>query len=125
VCRLQALCDRDRTTALPHALLLWEFLCTANGDEGRRALVRSNVIAQLAALVTAAPVVVADCALSCTRHFFKFPRWQELMIANGLLSALVTCLASRHDNEPLQVSLLCVRVHSFCQPPYVVIGEER
>lgn len=108
--------DPLRYRPLPHILLLWRALCIDSNDDVRRALVRAGVIAQLAALVAAPPVVVADCAMSCVRFFFKvrrpfaffrrrrscscrttslqFPRWQELMIADGLLSALATCLAS-------------------------------
>jgi hypothetical protein len=64
----------------------------------------AGVFTQLATFLIGAATSSRDVARAarstCARHFFKFPRWQELMIADGLLAALAeTCSPPAHAGE--------------------------
>ncbi len=91
-----------------HLLLVWKVLAVDGGDAVRRALVRAGVFAQLATLISSSQTSAdaRDCAMACARHFFKFPRWQELMISDGLLGALTETLSNLEASEAVHVKCL-------------------
>jgi hypothetical protein len=91
-----------------HVILAWSAMAVDGDDNVHRALVRSGVFTHLATFLNDAQSSreSRDLAMSCARRFFKFPRWQELMIADGLLSAFAHVLATEHDNEQAQVKCL-------------------